>query len=112
MRYFYPPDIAMHIGGRDFWRDTEEDVTFAVTDAVLNVHPLSDIIPKLESVAGDVHRGGFLDIMIHEEYFYEDYVNYIPDFNAIVETACRWAYENGYRGAFMKDTMFEKTASK
>ena len=41
--------------------------------------------------------------MIHEQYFYEDYEYYIPEFKEIVLTACKWAKDNGYKGYFMGD---------
>ena len=35
--------------------------------------------------------------MIHEEYYYEDYFNYIPDCGERVLKAIEYAYRHGYR---------------
>lgn len=103
--YHYPLDIVEHVHERDFWVDTQEDMLFGKIDLVLNSHPLENIVPKLEEVKARPGNAGCLDIMIHEEYFYEDYSAYIPEFKQIVLTACKWAYDNGYKGYFMKDVM-------
>jgi hypothetical protein len=35
--------------------------------------------------------------MIHEQYFYRDYIRYKPDFEALVLDATKLLYDNGYR---------------
>lgn len=103
--YFYPADLVAHIDGRDFWRDNEEDILFGKIDLVLNCHKLSEIVPLLEAVKENPHKGGFVEFMIHEQYFYKDYVNYIPEFKEIVLTACKWAYDNGYKGKLLSELL-------
>ena len=40
----------------------------------------------------------FLEVMIHEQYFYSDYRHYIPEFREMLRTACRFLMEHGYHG--------------
>ena len=102
--YFYPADFVKHLHERDFWMDTEEDILYGRIDSVLNHYShAEDVIPVLEKIKANPHIGGCVDFMIHEQYFYEDYEYYIPEFKEIVLTACKWAKDNGYKGYFMGD---------
>lgn len=102
--YHYPAAFTRHVRGREFWKDNSLDVIFSKYDTVLNKYRhASDIIPVLENIKANVHTGGFMELLIHEQYFYEDYKSYIPEYGDIVLTACKWAAENGYRGMFFSD---------
>ena len=101
--YYVPTDLCEHIEKRDFWYDTDEDMLFGRIDRVTNIGPLEKIMEDLENVAKDPHRGGFVSVMIHEQYFYEDYVRYLPDFAARVLEPCRYLYEQGYVGGHITE---------
>jgi len=104
--YYYPADFVKHVGARDFWKDTDEDVMYGRIDKVLNEITLEQVIPTLENIYSQPHRAGFMSVMIHEQYFHSDYRRYIPEFEQIVLTACKWLSEHGYTGAHMSETMF------
>ena len=101
--YYVPTDLCRHIEKRDFWFDTEEDMLFARIDKVTNMDSLEKIMVDVENVVHDPHRGGFVSVMIHEQYFYEDYVRYLPDFAARVLEPCRYLYEQGYVGGHITE---------
>ena len=103
--YYHPKELVEHIGQRDFWMDTQQDVLFAQIDRVTNIGPLNEIMADLEAIAAHPHRGGFVSIMIHEQYFHKDYVNYLADFEARVLEPARFLQKNGYRGAFLKELL-------
>ena len=103
--YFYPGNLVEHIHERDFWMDTQEDILYGKIDLVLNLYPLEEIVPRLEKIKENKNISGCVEIMIHEQYFYEDYSNYIPKFREIVWSACKWCADNGYKGYFLKDVM-------
>lgn len=105
--YYYPKELIEHVGGRDFWMNTEEDVMHCRIDLVLNTIKYEDLIPTLEEIKADPHRSGFMELMIHEQYLYPDYEQYIPKFRELVVDAAKWAYEHGYCGTLMGDVMFE-----
>lgn len=106
--YHYPPDLVRHVGGRDFWKDNREDIMFGRIDVVLNYYDdPQEAVAALEKVAMDPHRAGFLSLLMHEEYFYPDYVNHRARFEELILDSCRWCYEHGYRGALMSDTVAE-----
>ena len=45
--------------------------------------------------------------MIHEQYFYKDYVNYLADFEDRVLEGCRLLRERGYQGRLISDVVRE-----
>lgn len=96
--YYVDKDILHHLGSRDFWMDTAEDMIFGRIDRVLNIGTLEENRNAVIAAAEDPHRGGFVSLMIHEQYFYKDYVNYLADFEARVLEGCRLLYERGYQG--------------
>ena len=101
--YYAPVDLVKHVGARDFWVDTEEDMIFGRIDRVLNIGPLEEILRDMTEITADPHRGGFVSVMIHEQYFYEDYKRYLFDFEQRVLDTCRYLAEQGYTGAHITD---------
>lgn len=106
--YYYPDDLVAYVGERDFWVDTEEDIVYARIDLVLNCYKLEEIVPLLSEIYENKTRSGFMEVMIHEEYFYKDYMNHIPEFEQIVLTAAKFLKEKDYEGRMMGAVMFEK----
>lgn len=97
--YQFPKELTEHIGGRDLWKDNEEDILYTRIDAVINSLPSAEKnIAALEESLKNVHRSGFVEIMIHEQYFYPDYQWYLKDFEDIVVKTCLWLKEKGYEG--------------
>ena len=94
--YYLGPETVNHFSRRDYWKDTNLDLTFVKLHAVLNQIPLERIEPMLERVAANPEHAGLLELMIHEQYFYPFYKNYLPDYRARVERAIHWATAHGY----------------
>ena len=51
-------------------------------------------------------KGAYIDLLIHEQYFYPFYSNYQPDYKEKVLTAVKWAADKGYEPAFLGDCVF------
>ena len=94
--------------GRDFWKDNREDIHFCHTDMVLNAIDLDNVIPWMDAYMAQRPNSGFMHPMIHEEYYYPDYCNYLPDCGQRVLTAIRHLYEKGYRSVPIQDIVWEK----
>lgn len=95
-----------HIKGRFVWKDNREDMVFVRSSIVIDKKDLNEIRPYLD---GYRDRGGlpaYVDLLVHEQYFYPFYEAYQPDFRERVLTAVRWAGENGYRPAFLSECIF------
>ena len=105
--YYCPKELVEHIDERDFWVDTEEDMIYGRIDKVLNLDDLEKVKCDVRAAIEHPHRGGFVSVMIHEQYFYADYKRHLPDFEERVLAACRDLYEHGYVGAHMTDVTAE-----
>lgn len=109
--YYATPEMTDHIGGRDFWMDTAEDMIFGRIDSVLNVGPIDSVMQEVCDAVADPHRGGFVSIMIHEQYFYADYAHHLPDFEARVLGACEYLASKGYTGAHISEITAQRPLS-
>lgn len=101
--YFYPKGLVEYLSQRDFWYDTELDILYCKIDRVLNLHTAEETIDLLNFMNAKKTRSGFIELMMHEEYFYPDCTLYEPDFVERVLEPCRWVYEHGYKGLFLDD---------
>ena len=105
--YYAPVLLTAHIGERDFFYDTEMGIGFGRIDRVTNIGTYESVMEDIRAVMAHPHRGGFVSYMIHEQYYYKDYIHYLPDFEARVLGPAKLLYENGYRGSFIKDAVAE-----
>lgn len=105
--YYAEQELVRHIGARDFFTDMGEGITFGRIDFVTNIGTLDEIVKKTRAVINDPHRGGFVSFMIHEQFFYGDYIVPLADFEARVLEPARMLYEAGYRGAHIRDVLPE-----
>ncbi len=101
--YYATKEMVDYIYHRDFWKDTQTDVLFGRIDEVINRSTLEANLASLKEITASPTRGGFVSIMIHEQYFYPTYGGYLPDFEQRVLECCRYLYENGYEGRHLKD---------
>jgi len=106
--YYLDLGQTLNLAGRNFWKDNREDIVFGRIANVLNTGPLKDIIPQLEREKEDPQKNGFMELMIHEQYFYPKYESYLPDYEDRVLSSVKWAVENGYRPAWVSDCVFER----
>ena len=105
--YYADVPLALHVGERDFWRDTEMGMTFGRIDRVTNIGTLSEVMADMEKIIKHPTRGGFVSIMIHEQYFHADYENYLPDFEERVLGPSRLLWERGYTGSLLSELLCE-----
>lgn len=105
--YYLDADKTEHIGRRGIWCDNSERIIFKKIHMVINLFKLEEIIPTLDKLKRDPHNSGFIDLMIHEQYFYPYYVAYQPDFREKVLAAVKWASDNGYQPAFLSECLFD-----
>ena len=76
---------------------------FGRIDRVTNIGTLEEVMEDMKYIVAHPHRGGFVSVMIHEQYFYEDSSCYRTDFEACVLEPARFLKENGYTGSFLKE---------
>lgn len=105
------PRISYHLD-RERWEqvrqhgiltDRETGVLFVPCDIVLNSFAPAEIPVELDRVAARWPGRGFCDILIHEQYFYPDYVRYLSDYRERVIAGVRWCIAHGFEPGFISD---------
>ncbi len=98
-----------HAEHRCFWVDTEEDVVFAKLHMILNAGDLT--ADRVEAFLDDLitrpAESGFIQMVIHEQHFYPDYVAYEPDYGDRILTMAKWMQEHGYESVSLSDIIEE-----
>lgn len=106
--FYLSPAQRRHIKKRFIWKDNHEDIIFVRSSIVIDKKELAVIRSHLN---GYRHTGGlppYVDLLVHEQYFYPFYEAYQPDFRERVLIAVRWAVENGYQPAFLSECIFDR----
>ncbi|GAB3795205.1 hypothetical protein GCM10028819_10880 [Spirosoma humi] len=105
--YYLNVEQRRHIKKRFVWHDNQEDITFIRSSIVIDKTELSDIVPHLDSYANKPSGlPPFVDLLVHEQYFYPFYEAYQPDFRDRILAAVKWATDKGYTPAFLGDSLF------
>lgn len=76
-------------------------ISFASIDIVLNRFSTKEIAEQLTGIS----NRNFIKVMIHEQYFYEDYSHYQPDFEKKLRTAFSFFSEHGYKSSFYESLL-------
>lgn len=104
--YYLDVPQRRHINKRFLWRDNREDIIFIKSGIIINSKSLAEIAPFLNRYAMESRRPPYLDLLVHEQYFYRDYHNYQPDYCEKVTEAVDWAIGNGYTPAFLSECIY------
>lgn len=104
--YYLNEAQRLHVNNRFIWRDNKEGIIFSRMAMVINLFETAQVVPYLNSLSSDSHKPAYVDLMIHEQYFYSFYKAYQPDYREKVLTSVRWASENGYKPAFLSECIF------
>jgi hypothetical protein len=104
--YYLDDDKRHHVNNRFIWRDNKEGLILSRMALVINTVKVEEIVPHLSSLRSNAHKPAYIDLMIHEQYFYPFYVAYQPDYREKVLTAVKWAADNGYKPAFLSECVF------
>jgi len=105
--YYLTVEQRRNIKKRFIWCDNQENITFIRSSIVIDKTELPAIVPLLDSYA-DEPSGlpPFVDLLVHEQYFYPSYEAYQPDFRDRILTSVKWASDKGYTPAFLGDSLF------
>ena len=70
---------------------------------MVNGLALDEIEPHLDRQAASPHTGEMIELLIHEQYFREEWAYHQPETQEKVRTALRWVTERGYEPVFWGD---------
>ncbi len=104
--YYLNDEKRLHVNNRFLWKDESEGIIFSRLALVINTVRLEEIVPWLDALRSNNHKPAYIDLMIHEQYFYSFYKDYQPDYRQKVMTAVRWAADNSYKPAFLSECVF------
>ena len=99
--YSLPMETCRYMKTHNFYKDEKTGLYYIRNDMILNNVDRRDI-PELLSLKA---QEDFLEIMIHEQYFYRDYPWYQPDFRDKVKRAVSWLTKHGYTSVFLEDIL-------
>jgi len=86
-----------------FYRDPETNMIMFCCDAVLNCFSPDEVSVEMERFDSLYPDRSFIDILIHEQYFYNDYKHYLPDYEERIASGIRWCLEHGYKPGLVRD---------
>lgn len=101
--YYLNETERRHIKKRFVWKDMSEDIVFVKTCIVIDMKKIDEICPWLDHYGQNGRKPPYVDLLVHEQYFYPSYFNYQPDYREKLITAVKWAQDNGYEPAFLDD---------
>ena len=77
----------------------DDGVVYAGIDIVTNDYSLEDNRLLLAPLLGRE----LIKVMIHEQYFYPDYVRHLPYFEQLLRQTFTTLCQNGYQSAFLEE---------
>jgi len=104
--YYLDVEQRRHIKKRFVWKDNREEIVFIRSSIVIDKTDLADIRPRLDSYRSTGGLPPYVDLLVHEQYYYPFYFNYQPDFTDRIRAAVGWAVDNGYRSRFLEECIF------
>ncbi|MFP4249134.1 MAG: hypothetical protein ACLFU7_05710, partial [Armatimonadota bacterium] len=107
--YYLDRPHARRLLERDAWWDADTDIIFITCDEVVNSHPLERVPEVLDAQAQSPHTSELIELLIHEQYFREELINYQPDIREKVIASLEWVTERGYEPCFWCDGLLGNT---
>ena len=93
--FYFDNAMVDHLADRDFWVSHSDDVLYVKDDIIINEVELADIDSQMDAICSE-RDNCFLYLLIHEQYFYEKYCNYEPDYRERIFATVDWCHRNGY----------------
>ena len=108
--FFYEQDVARYMLDRRCYYDADYDLFLSRTFFCFNIDTPEEIVAKIKQEDQAGRGTEMLEIVGHEQYAYQRYFNYLPDYFQRLEAGIRTADELGYRPVFFNDGIFGNTA--
>ena len=103
--YLTSEQFAEAVRKYGYYYDAENGLAFTTSSCCLNLdhHTPTEIPVHLKNYTTTYPLNGFLDLIIHEQYFYPHFWRYLPDYAERVEAGIKWCVENGYESSFRSE---------
>ena len=93
--FYFSNEMVDHLADRDFWVSHSDDVLYVKDDIIINEVALADIDSQMDAICSE-RDNCFLYLLIHEQYFYEKYFAYEPDYKERIFATVDWCHRHGY----------------
>lgn len=110
--FFYEQDVAHHMLKKRIFFDPDHELFLSRTFFCFNIDTPQEIEEKIrrEHELRSESKCDILEAIGHEQYAYDYYGNFLPDFFERMETCCRIPTELGYTPVFFQDGVFGNTS--
>ncbi len=86
-----------------FWKNPETKMIMFPCDTVLNMYSMEKMVEEIEWFNSTYPDRSFMDLLIHEQYFYNDFSLYLPDYEQRLRTGIEWCLSHGYVPGLVKE---------
>jgi hypothetical protein len=94
---------ADYLWHNDCLKHWESGIVFSRVDIVVNNTPVERVPDVLGPLADDPGHAEVMDLLTHEQYFWDFFPAFIPDHPERLECAVRWVTDHGYRPVFLHE---------
>ena len=108
--FFYEQDVARYMQAKRCFYDPDHDLFLSRTFFCCNIDTQAEIEQKIRTE--DAQRDGtdMMEAVTHEQYAFQDYAGFLPDYFQRLETACKVLTELDYQPVFFSKGIFGNTA--
>lgn len=93
-----------YLSRHDALKDFDSGIVFTKVELACNhLRSVDHVTATLEPLRDDPNRAEIMDLTTHEQAFWPFWRSYLPDHAQRVETAIRWATEQGYKPVFLHE---------
>ena len=107
--YYLDPPHVQHLVERDAWWDADTDIIFVACDEVVNSHALDRVPQVLDEQEKSPNTCELDALLINEQYFRRELMNFQPDVKDKVIAALEWVTERGYEPCFWSEGLLGNT---
>ena len=110
--FFYEQDVTHHMLKKRVFFDPDYELFLSRTFFCFNIDTPQEIEAKIRKEHECSKENGceIMEAIGHEQYAYDFYGNFLPDYFERLETCCRIPTELGYAPVFFQDGIFGNTA--
>ena len=110
--FFYEQDVACHMLKKRIFYDPDYDLFLSRTFFCFNIDTPQEIENKIcrENSMRNITKCDIIESVGHEQYAYDYYGKFLPDYFERLEACCRVPTELGYKPVFFQDGIFGNTA--
>lgn len=101
--YFLTDRQAEAVRAKGIWKDPETQLLFFCNHLVINNYSQAEMLIALQKMLD--HEQEYIDLMLHEQYFYPDFCLYQSDYFAKLDKMAQILAAHGYQSVLARDIL-------